>query len=172
MHYYEVAPTQIIRATSDVFTYASEQPIAVGQLVIIEVGKKSLIGIITQEVDKPGYATKAITSLIPEPPLPQPLLQLALWMSNYYATHLATVLQTVLPRGLQKTRRAAASIQREILRDRTKNVLNQDQLTAVETVTTMSPGSALLHGITGSGKTAVYIETNHVRRKICYRTCT
>jgi len=158
MHYYEVAPTQIIRATSGVFTYASEQPIIIGQLVVIEVGKKSLIGIITQEVSRPSYATKAITSLIPEPPLPQPLLQLALWMSDYYATHLATVLQTVLPRGLQKTRRPTTPIQREVLRDRTKNVLNTDQLQAVKTVTTMSPGSSLLHGITGSGKTAVYIE--------------
>jgi primosomal protein N' (replication factor Y) len=158
MHYYEVAPTQIIRANSGVFTYSSEDQLQPGQLVIVEVGKKSLIGVIIRAVAQPEYATKPVTALIPEPPLPDPLIQLALWMSAYYATHLATVLQTILPRGLQKTRRATPVSSREKLRDRTKNVLNEDQLRAVAAVQHMSPGSALLHGITGSGKTAVYME--------------
>jgi len=158
MHYYEVAPTQIIRANSGVFTYSSEEPLSIGQLVTVEVGKKTLVGIVIQSVAKPEYATKPVTSLIPEPPLPQPLVHLALWMSSYYATHLASVLQTLLPRGLQKNRRSTAPLDREKLRDRTKNVLNEDQLRAVATVQDMSPGSALLHGITGSGKTAVYME--------------
>jgi primosomal protein N' (replication factor Y) len=158
MHYYEVAPTQIIRAGSAAFTYASEQPLAIGQLVVIEVGKKSLIGIVVRQVGRPSYDTKSVAELIPEPPLPEPLLQLALWMSSYYATHLATVLQTILPRGLQKARRASQQSPREQLRDRTKNVLNDDQRSAITSIMEMSPGSALLHGITGSGKTAVYIE--------------
>lgn len=158
MHYYEVAPTQIIRANSGVFTYSSEEPLHVGQLVTVEVGKKVLVGIVTKNVKQPEYATKPITSLIDEPPLPEPLVRLALWMGTYYATHLATVLQTILPRGLQKARRASVPPTREKLRDRTKNVLNKDQLRAVATIQQMSPGSALLHGITGSGKTAVYME--------------
>ncbi|HEU4715431.1 MAG TPA: primosomal protein N' [Candidatus Saccharimonadales bacterium] len=158
MHYYEVAPTQIIRANSGVFTYSSEEPLHVGQLVMVEVGKKILVGIVTKNVKQPEYATKPITSLIDEPPLPEPLVRLALWMGMYYATHLATVLQTILPRGLQKKRRASVPPTREKLRDRTKNVLNKDQLRAVAVVQQMSPGSALLHGITGSGKTAVYME--------------
>ncbi len=158
MHYYEVAPTQIIRAGSAVFTYASELPLAIGQLVVIEVGKKSLTGVVRQKVSRPGYNTKPVTETIQEPPLPEPLLKLAVWMSDYYATHLATVLQTMLPRGLQKTRRATQEVLREQLRDRTKNVLNNGQQAAVASILNMSPGSALLHGITGSGKTAVYIE--------------
>lgn len=157
MHYYEVAPTRIIRANSAVFTYASTQPLPIGQLVVIEVGKASLPGIVTREVDRPSYDTKQITELIQEPPLPEPLLKLASWMSTYYATHFAAVLQTILPRGLQKTRRTAQSSPREKLRERTKNVLNDDQQKAVATIADMTPGSALLHGITGSGKTAVYI---------------
>jgi primosomal protein N' (replication factor Y) len=158
MHYYEVAPTQIIRLTSAVFTYASEVPLSIGQLVVIEVGKKSLPGIIVNEVKKPSYDTKQIISSIEATPLPEPLVRLAEWMSVYYATHLATVLQTLLPRGLQKTRRDTAKVARTALRERTKNVFNKNQQLAYETITQMTPGSALLHGITGSGKTAVYIE--------------
>ncbi|HEX7484363.1 MAG TPA: primosomal protein N' [Candidatus Saccharimonadales bacterium] len=158
MYYYEVAPNQIIRANSATFTYASEVSLSIGQLVTIEVGKKSLVGIVIRKVTKPTYDTKPITSVIEPQPLPEPLVQLALWMSGYYATHLATVLQTILPRGLQKTRRARSTVQREALRNRTTIVFTSDQEAAINTVESMSPGTALLHGVTGSGKTHVYIE--------------
>jgi primosomal protein N' (replication factor Y) len=158
MHYYEVAPTQIIRTTSGVFTYASEESLNIGQLVVVEVGKKTLTGLVMRRVAKPAYETKLITSLIEESPLPEALVRLALWLSSYYSTHLASVLQTVLPRGIQKKRRPIIPTNRENLRDRTKNVLNSEQAVAVQKIVGMSPGSALLHGITGSGKTEVYIE--------------
>lgn len=158
MHYYEVAPTQIIRANSAVFTYASETPLPIGQIVTIEVGKKILSGVITKKVQQPTYDTKQISSVIETSPLPEPLVKLAEWMSTYYATHLAIVLQTFLPRGLQKTRRSTVKAAHIALRDRTKNVFNKDQRAAYDTIINMTPGSALLHGITGSGKTAVYIE--------------
>jgi len=158
MHYYEVAPTQIIRATSAVFTYASETLLSIGQIVTIEVGKKILNGVITKKVQQPTYDTKQISSVIETTPLPEPLVKLAEWMSVYYATHLAIVLQTFLPRGLQKARRSTVKTAHIALRDRTKNVFNKDQQAAYDTIIGMTPGSALLHGITGSGKTAVYIE--------------
>lgn len=158
MYYYEVAPNQIVRATSATFTYASESPLTVGTLVTIEVGKKTLVGVVIRKVSKPTYETKAINSVIESQPLPEPLIQLGLWLSAYYATHLATVLQTLLPRGLQKTRRERKNTPRETLRDRTTIVFTSDQEEAINTVESMSPGTALLHGVTGSGKTHVYIE--------------
>jgi primosomal protein N' (replication factor Y) len=158
MHYYEVAPNQIVRASSAFFTYASEQPLAIGQLVVIEVSKKKLTGVILRPAKKPAYDTKPIVSIIEEQPLPEALVNLALWLSDYYASHLATVLQTLLPRGLQTTRRVQAATTHEALRERTKNVFTPEQQIALQTIETMSPGSALLHGVTGSGKTAVYIE--------------
>lgn len=158
MHYYEVAPNQIIRATSASFTYASEQPLAIGTLVVIEVGKKSLVGVVLRAVTKPTYETKLITSVLEEKPLPEQLVQLAQWLSHYYATHLATVLQTLLPRGIQKSRRERKTTPHETLRDRTTIVFTPEQTVAINTVVSMSPGTALLHGVTGSGKTHVYIE--------------
>lgn len=158
MHYYEVAPNQIVRASSAFFTYASEEPLAIGQLVVIEVGKKKLTGVILRSAKKPAYETKPIVSIIEKQPLPEALVSLALWLSDYYASHLATVLQTLLPRGLQTTRRVQATATREALRERTKNVFTPEQEVALQTIETMSSGSALLHGVTGSGKTAVYIE--------------
>ena len=43
-------------------------------------------------------------------------------------------------------------------RDRTTIVLNPEQINALQAIETMPPGSAVLHGVTGSGKTHIYIE--------------
>jgi primosomal protein N' (replication factor Y) len=158
MHYYEVAPQQIIRSTSASFTYASKEELSLGQLVTIEIGKKSLSGVVMKTVTKPSYDTKEISLVLPQAPLPEPLVELALWLSTYYATHLAIVLQSLLPRGLQKTRRARQQTVTSSIRERTTIVFNKDQRDAITTIEQMSPGSALLHGVTGSGKTQVYIE--------------
>jgi primosomal protein N' (replication factor Y) len=158
MHYYEVAPNQIIRAGSTSFTYASSLPLSLGQLVTVEVGKKNLVGVILRETKEPPYKTKDITALIETTPLPYPLIQLSLWLSDYYVTPLASVLQTVLPSGLTKTRRERKTVPRDILRDRTHIVFTPEQQAAITIIEQMSPGTALLHGVTGSGKTRVYIE--------------
>ena len=158
MHYYEVAPNQIIRSGSAFFTYGSKTPLADGQLVVIEVGKKSLIGVVLRRASKPVFEVKLVTSVIEHTPLPAALVSLALWMSDYYVTPLATTLQTFLPRGLTKVRRAQPVKLHVPLRDRTTIVFNPDQRLALSTIESMSPGTALLHGVTGSGKTRVYIE--------------
>jgi primosomal protein N' (replication factor Y) len=113
---------------------------------------------VLSKVPKPQYDTKEIVSVIEQRPLPVPLIDLALWLSSYYTSHLATVLQTILPRGTQKTRRMREIVKAEGLRDRTTIVLTPEQTSAITTVEGMSPGSALLQGVTGSGKTYVYIE--------------
>lgn len=158
MHYYEVAPCRIIRLDSQSFTYASDRLFSIGHIVTITVGKKTVVGVIVAKVSKPAYDTKQISAVIEEQALPQALVNLALWLSKYYATHLGVVLQTLLPSGLQKKRRPLASQAFTPVRNRTTIVLNADQKAAVHKVDTMSEGTAVLHGVTGSGKTAVYIE--------------
>lgn len=158
MHYYEVAPNQIIRADSDTFTYTHGQSLAIGTLVEIEVGKKTLVGVIMSEATKPAYETKPISSVAESAPLPEALVATARWLADYYATPLASVLQTILPRGLTKKRRAAKHALDHPHRSRTKNVLTADQANALAQIRQMAPGTALLHGVTGSGKTRVYLE--------------
>ncbi len=159
MHYYEVAPNRIVRSLSATFTYASHQLLNIGQLVTVEVGSKTLVGVVMKQVVRPPYATKEIASVLPVPSLPKPLVALAEWMSSYYSTHLATVLQTVLPGGVTKNRRTRPTPSYKRVRERTNFILTPDQMTAIKTIDTMAPGSALLHGVTGSGKTRIYIES-------------
>ncbi len=158
MHYYDVAPTTIVRSSSGWFTYHFDEELAIGSLVTISVGKKTLIGVVVAATKKPAYDTKSIESVIEAAPLPVALVETSRWMGDYYHTHLATVLQTVLPRGLTKNRRKTSTSQSVISRNRTNFVFTQDQQRAIDIIVKMSPGTALLHGVTGSGKTAVYIE--------------
>jgi primosomal protein N' (replication factor Y) len=161
MYYYEVAPTKIVRTSSDVFTYHSVDSLAIGTLVAIPVGKSKLTGLIMRKVAKPKYETKPIEMIQmagSDTTLPPPLVELASWMARYYATHLATVLQTILPAGLTKNRRDKAQSVNHVKRNRTHFLLNSDQQRVVESISATKGGTTLLHGITGSGKTAVYAE--------------
>lgn len=158
MHYYEVAPTQIVRNGVDSFTYCSDDLLAVGQVVRISVGKKMMTGLIIAVVEKPSYDVKPIDSVLEARPLPSPLVELARWLSAYYSTPLAQTLQTLLPSGAHKNRRESKIITSDVKRERTNYVLNDVQRSAVETIDSASNGTTLLHGVTGSGKTAVYIE--------------
>ncbi len=158
MHYYEVAIAQIFRPNAWFFTYASDKEIPIGTIVKVEVGKKQATGLIFRAVDKPEYATKPVTSLVDDRPIPLPLMQLSVWLSEYYATHMGLVLQALLPRGIDKKRRQRTEVKTHSIRDRTTIVFTPEQQAALLKIESMQPGSALLHGVTGSGKTAIYIE--------------
>lgn len=158
MWFYEVAPTKIVRTESSVFTYHASEKLLPGHLVTIPVGKRSLQGLVIREVSKPSYDTKAVTTVIESTPLPKHLLELCLWIADYYRTPLATVLQTAFPRGLTTQRRTKNTPPHEVTRNRTKIVFNDDQQTAIETILKTPTGTTLLQGVTGSGKTEIYKE--------------
>ncbi len=158
MQYYEVAPNRIVRADSTVLTYASATPLEPGHIVSIEIGSRQAVALVIREVTQPSYDTKEILSLIEPRPLPAALLTTAQWMADYYHTHLAAVLQTLLPSGITKRRRDVKAAELPSVRERIKNVFTDDQVNALEQIEQMTPGTALLHGVTGSGKTFVYIE--------------
>ena len=96
MVYYEVAPTKIVRTGVDTLTYSSDSSLAIGSIVRVEIGKKTALGLVIKKVAKPSYATKPIVERVIEQALPESLVSLALWLSQYYVTPLATVLQTTL----------------------------------------------------------------------------
>lgn len=158
MHYYNIAPNRIIRTDSQFFTYCSTKKLKIGQIVEIEVGKKTLIGIVFDEVKKPQYKTKSVVSIIENNPLPKPLIDVAVWIAQYYGTPLATVLQTIIPKNINKKRRLTLSAPEYPQRKRTKKVFNKDQLAAIKTLDKYTDGTFLLQGVTGSGKTEVYID--------------
>lgn len=158
MRYYEVSPLRVVHATKSVLTYASPGKLKNGQIVSVEVGSKTVAAVVERAVEKPTFETKPIVSVIETQPLPQALLKLNHWLSDYYATHPAHVWRTMLPSGLMKQRRPAPPTLPPPTRANPTFTLNTAQQAAVQTIMDQPTGTHLLHGITGSGKTAVYIE--------------
>lgn len=158
MHYYEVAPNQIVRVGSDSFTYSSDTILKIGQIVLIEIGKKQMVGVVLHEIPKPSYPVKSVIQTIEQTPLPTQLIDLAKWLSKYYITPLATVMQAILPSGIRKNRRMQTGVPLITKRDRTNIVFNKEQGAALEVLKKSNSGTFLLQGITGSGKTELYIE--------------
>jgi primosomal protein N' (replication factor Y) len=69
------------------------------------------------------------------------------------------VLQTLLPRGLQTKRRLRTTSNTLFQRNRTHIVFNKEQSEVLHMISSSEPGTLLLQGVTGSGKTEIYIET-------------
>lgn len=157
MQYYEVAPTRIVRTSVQFFTYHSHTMLQPGAIVRIPVGKTQAYGIVLRRVEQPKFDTREITGEVTSRPLPQALLQTALWMSEYYATPLATVLSGILPRGIDKQRRARSQAPtRPAIREQKTLQPTSEQTQAIQTIQTSTSTTHLLHGVTGSGKTLVY----------------
>ncbi|HWZ65408.1 MAG TPA: primosomal protein N' [Patescibacteria group bacterium] len=159
MQYYLVAPTSIVRKDQDAYTYHHEDELPIGTVVKVSVNKRILIAVIIAKVSKrPVFETKPIVTTLINQPLPGPLLDLANWVSAYYATPLAIVLQTFLPTGIDKKRRLTEHQTESATRHRTNILLNAEQARAVTAFTNKKSGTCILHGVTGSGKTQIYIE--------------
>lgn len=158
MEYYLVTPLRMTHATNAELTYSFDSVLTIGSIVMVSVGKTSYPGVITGKTDKPPFETKPIESTVTAEPLPMPLVNTAAWMSSYYVTHPVQVWQTILPRGINKKRRESKKAASYPKRERTTIVLNDEQKAAIELIMAHETGTKILHGVTGSGKTQVYIE--------------
>lgn len=158
MHYYEVAPTAIIRTNQSTLTYSSAASLSIGAIVEISVGKRILVGIVIKKTSKPDYDVKPIERTVEDMALPIQLVRTLIWAADYYHTPLAIVLQTALPRGITKKRRERTSSPLVVTRERTNKVFTEEQTSALAQLKKIDSGTVLLHGVTGSGKTLLYIE--------------
>lgn len=156
MFYYEVSMIGNVGKFREVLTYASSTEFTVGTLVSVPVGKKTSTAVVIREVDKPDFDCKEIAKAIMPTPLPESLIKLHDWMSTYYATSSGAVWQTFLPARLAVKPRKPLAITDEDKAVRTNIVFNKDQASAIAKIRETKSGSMILHGITGSGKTAVY----------------
>ncbi|MDR0887104.1 MAG: primosomal protein N' [Candidatus Nomurabacteria bacterium] len=160
--YYEVAINKIIRAGSDFFTYAcDEEAVGVGSLVMVPIGRAGKIefGVVFREVGKPKYACKKIEQVLCERRLPKHLVDAMVWMSNFYNAPLSLILQSVIPANVVKNIASFDVGKKNNVVEKTRDILlNDEQKKAIAAICKNKSPTILLHGITGSGKTNVYLE--------------
>jgi primosomal protein N' (replication factor Y) len=147
------------------FDYRGSAEIVPGSLVRVPFGKGLKTGVVITLAagsEQPAEKLKAVEALLEVPPLPADWLELCGFVSRYYQHPLGGVTsmalppllrQGKLPRVAKKPAAAAAPAAPPALPE-----LLAEQQAAV-TAITAARGFApfLLHGITGSGKTEVYL---------------
>ncbi|MCC6272704.1 MAG: primosomal protein N' [Deltaproteobacteria bacterium] len=154
-----------------VFTYAlpkGTDPPAPGALVLAPMGRRKVVGLVAElGVPAPEGVTelKEILSVLPEGfALRPPLLRVFRWAVGHYLTPPGEVLRTFLPPALFKD--GAAKGERARQRPPVAGfaggeppALTEAQQVAIAEVLERSDAfhAYLLHGITGSGKTEVYL---------------
>ena len=164
--YYEVIP----EGKTEELTYFYDGSLSVGQIVLVPVGRREVPGVIIKKVAQPDFATKSILKVLYTKPLPQHLLKIVKFIHEYYLAPSGTALALVLPRGIQKQRRKQKTEQMfgdHVLvsgptlsgSDHLPRVLiNTAQKNALEGLQKALCATKLLFGVTGSGKTNIYLE--------------
>ena len=144
---------------------ASASPADVGCRVCVPFGKGERIGVIAEVADDsawPPAQLKVAGEILRDlPPLPKELLDLCEFASTYYQAAFGAALMQALPGGLKrvatpKRRKGRAETATTLVAPAPN--LTAEQSAALGAIDPQAGFSAhLLHGVTGSGKTEVYL---------------
>lgn len=160
------------------FDYRADAAIPIGSRVIVPFGRRKLVGVVIELPEQPSYDVAHIRDveqvLEDLPPFPEDWLRLATFAAGYYQRPLGEVMLPTLPPPLRKPtayqgkRSGLGPVARMDARKPRKKAeaavpdsapaLNEEQAAAVEAITAIQGFKpVLLHGVTGSGKTEVYL---------------
>ena len=160
-----------------VFDYRAPEGSRVGQRVVVPFGRRAMVGMIVDLPEQPAYPpaqVKAVDAVLSDLPDATPAwLAMTRFAASYYQRPLGEVVLPALPPPLRKVsayqgKRSAGGpvcrLDKRVRKARpgaaseTRPVLNAEQSAAVSAIGAQSGyGAFLLHGVTGSGKTEVYL---------------
>ena len=164
----EVIPEKRTGPDKDTFTYKVpailENQIQIGSIVDISFGKKTIRGVIdkiqeTSDKKQAGYQIKAILSVNPDFIIPKQYIEVAKWISEYYLCSLGEAIALFLPPRISKSRNSVVSSQLSVINTKVKlNTEQSEVFNRLKSKLDNPEKPALLYGVTGSGKTEVYIK--------------
>jgi primosomal protein N' (replication factor Y) (superfamily II helicase) len=144
------------------FTYELPDGVGKGAVVSVPFGRARARGVVVEVVDSPPEGVKALPVEKVVHELPPVLVDLALWLAEYYGSTPARALELVAPvRRARRKEQAPPSERQSLEGEAAPARLSADQSTAVERVVgaiDAGGGHFLLYGPTGSGKTEVYLQ--------------
>lgn len=157
MNYYFVWVRSSRYHGSKPLTYSSTGRLVTGSIVQVELQKELVLGVISGPTTKPRFQTKPIARAFGLPPIPIHLLKVVHWLQGYYPAPLGMITQLLLPAKLsEKQLSDTISVEQRQPNMKSLPPLTEEQQLALQTMADRD--SYLLHGITGSGKTRLYIE--------------
>lgn len=171
----------------NIFDYLVPNPfidkLKIGMRVIVPFGKRRIVGYVVDFTDKTEVTDiKEIREILDEEPiLSDSLLKLTRWMANYYFSTWGMAIKTALPSALNNIKPKTVKKKKQEIKDDLKGnrhpvtcpipiTLNKAQGIALrklkEGLDDCTFKTFLLHGITGSGKTEVYMQAiDHLKEK-------
>ena len=156
--FYEVVPVGKVEA----LTYSYDGPLLIGQIVLVPLGRRMVPGVVVKKVAQPDFKTKAILKILYSKPLPKHLLVAARFIHEYYLAATGEAMGLVLPKGVEKQRRRPKTEQMfgGVLKSglNPEIRLNVAQKNALKGLYLALGATKLLHGVTGSGKTNIYLK--------------
>ena len=167
--FYEVILGRGVGRFDGVLTYSyAGDTLATGTIVEVPVGRASVPAVVVKKVAQPEFKCKDIARILYTMPLPRHLVVTAQWMAEYYHDSLSSCMGVMLPVGVQKQRRARKTeqmfgekVHAEFMSDfalyEKLIPLNPHQKNALEGLLKAPGATKLLHGVTGSGKTNIYL---------------
>ena len=145
-----------------------QHQIAVGKRVLVPFGQRKIVGCIV------GLSEKAVVERIKPiemlldtcPSFDEQMLKLTKWISEYYFCPWGEVLKTALPASVRKVRKRLPKTVSQIAEDKLERsfplTLNPEQVEVLKflhkSIEESKSEVILLHGITASGKTEIYLQ--------------
>ena len=162
MPYASVYPLVSSRAVARPFTYEVPPDVGKGAVVTVRFGGAKRRGVVVGLEESPPEGVKAapVGDVVDE--LPEPLVDLALWLADYYGSTPARALELVAPPKRKARGERPQPAERDSLGGEAEPAqLSESQQGALARIVEAldgGGGNVLLHGATGSGKTEVYLQ--------------
>jgi primosomal protein N' (replication factor Y) len=143
------------------FTYELPDGAGKGAVVSVPFGRSRARGVVTGLVTAPpaGVDARPVERVVHE--LPAALVDLALWLADYYGSTPARALELVAPvRRARRKQQAPPAGRQSLEAEAPPRRLSEAQEAALERISAAldsGGGHFLLYGATGSGKTEVYL---------------
>ena len=162
MPYASVYPLVSSRAVARPFTYEVPPEVGKGAVVSLRFAGAKRRGVVVGLEESPPEGVKAapVGDVVDE--LPEPLVDLALWVADYYGSTPARALELVAPPKRKARGERPQPAERDSLGGEAEPAqLSESQARALARIVEAldgDGGNILLHGATGSGKTEVYLQ--------------
>jgi primosomal protein N' (replication factor Y) len=159
--YVSVYPLVSTRALARPFTYEATNGVRKGSVVSIRLAGAKKRGVVVGLDDEPpeGVDPAPVERVVDS--VPEPLVDLALWIADYYGSTPGRALELVAPVRRKPRAVAQALLEREGLEGEPRPAaLTGSQQAALDRIVAGlddAGGRFLLYGATGSGKTEVYL---------------
>lgn len=154
---YNVAITRDLNA---VYTYSYDQTLNVGQIVSVDFRNSGSVGVVVDNVGSDFDGKIKKIALVLPYTIPETYIKFAKFVSDYNLIRLGTVYGMIVPFSTDAILVPEKPIKTFKITQAPSVILNEEQKLAVSEILKHKRQfrTILLHGITGSGKTEVFLE--------------